>query len=142
MKYRYPTYLINQAPIQKNPDFVSEGNKRLPSKKRRDISNEQMTIMKESNKQASIERSGLNQRRPPPERPPAPVAHQNPARRPPPGLPKRPSLEGNRNTNPPPLPNAPRPMSIARENAVRVKNIRRSQSEGDIFSADDDDGNR
>ena len=126
----------------KNSDFVSEENKRLPSKKRRDICNEQMTIMKESNKQTSIERSGLNQRRPPPERPPAPVAHQSPARRPPPGLPKRPSLEGNRNTNAPPLPNAPRPMSIARENAVRMKNIRRSQSEGDIFSADDDDGNR
>lgn len=124
----------------KNPDFVSEENKRLPSKKRRDIGNEQMTSMKGSDKQARIERSGLNQRKPPPERPPPPLAHQSPARRPPPGLPKRPSLEGNRKTNPPPLPNAPRPMSIARGNAVRLKNVRRSQSEGDIFNAGDDEG--
>ena len=128
-----------------NTKKSEEESRRLPSKKGKDIDKEQMTSSKEDDKQASMRRSGLNQRRPPPKRPPPPSAHQSPAhqspaRRPPPGLPKRPSLEGNRKSNPPPLPNAPRPFSIARGNAAKLKHFRRSQSEGDIFNGDEDEG--
>ena len=128
-----------------NTKKSEEESKRLPSKKPKDIDKEQMTSSKEGDKQTSMGRSRLNQRRPPPERPPPPSAHQSPAhqspaRRPPPGLPKRPSLEGNRKSNPPPLPNVPRPLSKARGSAVKLKHFRRSQSEGDIFNADEDEG--
>ncbi|XP_028394299.1 rho guanine nucleotide exchange factor 5-like isoform X2 [Dendronephthya gigantea] len=68
-------------------------------------------------------------------RPPPPLTNQGPTRRPPPSLPKRPSLEGKRRSEPPPLPNAPRPLSIIRGNAMKLKRFSRSQSEGDLFDS-------
>ena len=125
-----------------NSVFVSEENIRIPNTKRRDNENEQTTSAKQVDKQASIGRSGTNQRKSPPDRPASPLSHQGPPRRRPPNLPKQPSLEGKRKSGPPPLPNVPRPVSIVRGNALKIKNIRRrSQSDGAIFYDDDNEGN-
>lgn len=112
-------------------DFGNEENKRIPNTKLRYNENKQTTTAKQVDEPASVGRSGSNKRNPPPDRPPPP----GPPRRSPPELPKRPS---KRKSEPPPLPDTPRPVSITRENAVKIKPFRRSQSVGDI---QDNDGN-
>jgi hypothetical protein len=145
-----PNERVSSIPFQIQTDIKCDDQEMKPPKlpdkaasniKRRENDNEQITSPRQVVKQASTER--LSQPNPPPHRPPPPPKHQGPSRRPPPGLPKRPSLEGKRKSGPPPLPSAPRPVSIARENALKpVRNFRRrSHSEGDIIDVVHDEGN-
>ena len=136
-----PNFLDSETVVASN-NFVTENSKRSPNTQRRVCENKKASNTEEMNEQNSLAKTGSNRRKPLPDLPPSPVANQGPPRRAPPGLPKRPSLDGKRKFAPPPLPNAPRPASIMRENAVKVKPFRRSQSAGDIFdgNAKEDNG--
>ena len=114
-----------EAKLPDKTGSVLDENKRMPNSKREDNNNEQKT----------------SETKRPHNRPPPPPNQQGPPRRPPPGLPKQPSIEKRRRSEAPPLPSGPRPVSIARENALKMPNFhRRSLSEGNIIDAVEGEG--